>query len=470
MAGLGLAVVLLGGRAGATSPPTIYDNYQMFPVGSRAAGMAGAYTALACDEAALHYNPAALGCAESSRLEVTANAYMLQAYAVPNAVGRGQDISAVTYHSIPTIVGAVRILRDAEEPSGKGRVTFGVGVSVPQSLALTIDPPNPNQINYVSTSVRDDVTAGDIGVGWQVTPWLAIGASLGGVLRTFDAHSSFLLVDTVSLPCGPLNTSRCRDFAGFNSEQSAFAIGGRGKFGARVVPAEHVSLGVTVTTPTFHVYGQYTENDALTAALTSVDKNGNQGQIFAAEPTRFRGSSEVGFPLRVALGGAYSTPRWTLSVDASVNFPHQVRVAYDLQEIHIHGLPPPTGTVAPIEYSPQFQPNANVGLALALAKNVELDLGGFTDISSVSDTDIKKHSLDRVNMFGGSFAIGVLGKQSRGWVGASFEFGTAEAKVPSGHFTLDEVLTTGLPNDATSTVTRWTLAGIIGSSYSFLKE
>ena len=45
----------------------------------RAAGMAGAYTALACDEGALHYNPASLSCAASSHLELTATAYVLQA-------------------------------------------------------------------------------------------------------------------------------------------------------------------------------------------------------------------------------------------------------------------------------------------------------------------------------------------------------------------------------------------------------
>ena len=443
-AGLALAIGLVGRHAAATSPPTIYDNYQMFPVGSRAAGMGGAYTALACDEAALHYNPAALGCADSSRLEVTANAYMLQAYAVPNAFGRGQDISAVTYHSIPTIVGAVRIVRDADEPSGVGRVTFGLGVSLPQSLALKIDPPNPNQINYVSNSVRDDVTAGDIGVGWQVTPWLAVGASIGGALRTFEAHAGFLLVDTTALPCGPKNAASCRDFVALSTEQSAFAIGGRGKFGARVVPAEHLSLGLVVTTPTFDVYGQYTENDTLTGTLTAVDAKGNQGQVFAAEPTRLTGSSEVGFPLRVAIGGAYSAPRWTLSVDASLNFPHQVRVAYDLTAVHIQGVAPQAGAIPALTYAPQFQPNANVGLATTIAKNIELDLGAFTDISSVSSD--AKHSLDRVNMFGGSFAIGVLGKQSRGWVGASYEAASA-GRVPSGHFTLEEVLQTGLPND-----------------------
>jgi hypothetical protein len=55
------ALLCASRAASAVDVPTIYDNMHMFPVGSRAAGMGGAYTALSCDEAALHYNPGALG-------------------------------------------------------------------------------------------------------------------------------------------------------------------------------------------------------------------------------------------------------------------------------------------------------------------------------------------------------------------------------------------------------------------------
>src|SRR5688500_4951303 len=89
-----LASIAVERSARATSPPTIYDNAQPYPLGSRAAGMGGSYTALACDEAALHYNPAALGCARDSRLELAANVYMLQHFDVPNAIGPGEGVTA----------------------------------------------------------------------------------------------------------------------------------------------------------------------------------------------------------------------------------------------------------------------------------------------------------------------------------------------------------------------------------------
>src|SRR3954465_2299854 len=86
--------------ARALNNPTVYDNYQMVPLGSRAAGMGGAYTALACDEGALHYNPASLSCSDSSHLELSANAYVLQGLLVHGALGPGEDMTAVSYHSI----------------------------------------------------------------------------------------------------------------------------------------------------------------------------------------------------------------------------------------------------------------------------------------------------------------------------------------------------------------------------------
>src|SRR5262249_18345688 len=126
-----LAFAASEGTARATASPTVYDNYQNFPIGSRAAGMGGAYTALASDEAALHYNPAALSCAAYSHLELVANAYVLDGIFIPNAFSKGQDVSAITYHSVPSIVGGVRILSEGDEVTHAGRLAFGITVSLP---------------------------------------------------------------------------------------------------------------------------------------------------------------------------------------------------------------------------------------------------------------------------------------------------------------------------------------------------
>src|ERR1700747_434129 len=101
-AALLLAITSLSREALAINVPSVYDNAQGIPIGSRAAGMGGAYTALACDEASLHYNPASLSCAASSHLELSANAYVIQGALARGELGRGQDVSAVTFHSVPS--------------------------------------------------------------------------------------------------------------------------------------------------------------------------------------------------------------------------------------------------------------------------------------------------------------------------------------------------------------------------------
>jgi long-subunit fatty acid transport protein len=52
--------------------------YQPFPIGGRALGLGGAFTAIADDASAIHYNPAGIVDAKSPSLDVSTNLYGLQ--------------------------------------------------------------------------------------------------------------------------------------------------------------------------------------------------------------------------------------------------------------------------------------------------------------------------------------------------------------------------------------------------------
>ncbi|HSN97000.1 MAG TPA: hypothetical protein VLS89_01840, partial [Candidatus Nanopelagicales bacterium] len=65
-------------------------------------------------------------------------------------------------------------------------------------------------------------------------------------------------------------------------------------------------------------------------------------------------------------------------------------------------------------------------------------------------------------------ALGLLGKQARGWVGMSFSYGRGESRVQDGAYSLDNPSL--FEQDGRSTLTRWNLVGILGSNYSFLGE
>lgn len=445
---------------------TIYDNANSVPIGGRAAGMGGAYTALACDEGALHYNPASLSCAASSHLELTANAYVLQGLRATGALGPGGNISATTYHSIPSIVGAVYILHEGRQrtffDTYPERLTFGFSVSVPRTLALKVEPPKPADRDYAAFSIREDLTVGDLGMGYQFNKEVSVGVAIGGVLRTSERHSSWLLVREQGTPCADGSSSTCNDFISYANARSSLAIGGHIKAGVLVRPYKNLSFGLSLTAPSFHVHGSAKE----TTTLTRADATG-----FSALPVRATGSSAVGMPGRIAFGFAFVKRRYTFSGDISVNFARDVKVAYDMVAQQITGLGAPP-VVASTVMTPNTQPNLNIGASVPFGKTKEVNIGFFTDFSSVSKRDIEELGLSRIHMFGSSLTLGLLGKQSRAWIGASAEIGHTTTKVPGRDFNYDAAvrLRPGvLPDTNEATLVRWTAVGILGSNYSFLE-
>ena len=430
---------------------TVYAN-QSHLMGSRAAGMGGAYTALACDEAALHYNVAGLGCAEHSHLELVANAYMVQSYSLPRALGEGQDLKATTYHSIPSAVGAVYIVSRGEPETRRGRQAFGFLVTVPASISLKSEPTNTASRNYLTTSIRDDVLAGDIGYAYQLGTNLTLGVSAGGLLRTSNTTTAFLVTRPLALPGVTGN-----EFVSASTEVETLAIGLRAKVGVRWTPTRSLAFGWQLTTPTWDVYGSYRQSyNVATATLDA------SGPSIDATPVRFSGASGAGFPLRFAVGAAYLGKGYTLSADASVNLPRSIKVASQVVPQRVAGLA--DADASPITLERVVQPNVALGAEVRLTPEVAVEVGAFTDLSSVPRTSTNEDHLD---MFGGSLALTLLGAQTRGTFGLSFSYGSAETRVASGAFTLDAVSSAG---SVTSTVSRWNLIGMIGSNYSFLPD
>src|SRR6185295_19214601 len=100
---------------------------------------------------------------------------------------------------------------------------------------------------------------------------------------------------------------------------------------------------------------------------------------------RSTGESQVGMPGRVAIGFAFVKRRYTFSGDVSVNIPQTVKMAYAMNN-----------GVGDTVIHPVAQPNLNLGASVPFGKTREVNIGFFTDTSSVSSRDIRDIGLSRV--------------------------------------------------------------------------
>jgi hypothetical protein len=325
-------------------------------------------------------------------------------------------------------------------------------------VALQINPPHANERNFASYSVRDDLTCADLGLSYQLNREIAVGFSIGGALRTTEQSASWLLVRNKNTLCA---SGGCADFLAYDVSRSYLALGMRFKLGFLFRPIKNFSFGLNVVTPSINLYGSAVENATLTHA---------DGAGFHAVPMRATGSSHLDSPLRIAVGMAYVKKRYTFTGDLSLNFPRQVEFAHDMVAANVTGVP--TTKAMDGTLSPTFQPNINLGASVPFGPTKELNIGFFSDFSSVSNTDIRTQGSDRVHMFGGSMTLGLLSERSRVWVGTAAEIGHTTTRVPGRGFNYDQVSTLPpgvLPASGDATLVRWTLIGVLGSNYSFLE-
>src|SRR5438093_1350102 len=77
------------------------SNFRPYIVGSRAAGMGGAFTALADDGGGPYYNPGGMAFARRSSLSLSASVYGLVSGSFADALGDGHEFSYQNLNTFP---------------------------------------------------------------------------------------------------------------------------------------------------------------------------------------------------------------------------------------------------------------------------------------------------------------------------------------------------------------------------------
>lgn len=163
-----------------------YNNYQ-YILGERAAGMGGAYTAIANDSTALWYNPAGLARISDLSMNVSANTYSYMQtktpgfFELPKADGSTESVDLE--ESDFSVVGNTLIL--GKKLGNKQAVSFGLLVPYQDTLLGTLKAKGVNGPGGDTENFQEELstvsayTLAMLGYGLKARDNLNIGASLG---------------------------------------------------------------------------------------------------------------------------------------------------------------------------------------------------------------------------------------------------------------------------------------------------
>jgi long-chain fatty acid transport protein len=161
-------------------------------ISARGVGFAGAFTAIADDPTALHYNPAGLGFLSANDVQVGLELVVAPRTFVPiDAAGeRGASQDATPVAPLPSLGFAYRLTQD-DVPTG---AVIGIGLWNSYGGSLEYDPlpPGTPAINSTTEAVLEVVP----GVGYQINDVVAVGIGVRVGIGLFDANTSVKPLDT----------------------------------------------------------------------------------------------------------------------------------------------------------------------------------------------------------------------------------------------------------------------------------
>lgn len=389
------ALLILAATAAAAVPsrPRGDDSsFRPYLVGARAAGLGGAFTALADDGSGPYYNPGGIAFVTRSQLSIAGSVYGLVSGTFDNALGIGAERHDFSYRNLnifPTATAGVWKLDDGSRPEHAD--VLSLGVFVPDAVNVDARDQILSQQNAV-TLVQQTQTVW-VGLTYaRRMGRLGIGASLFGLLGTNISQ-----LDLTAAGPATGNTAPA-DFAIVTARTDETRYGAVGALGVRWDATDALRLGLSVYTPA--VGSGSRRLFVRGAAAGAFGATGAPGiSVVNAEDLHATPTD----PWRVQAGIAWTAGRWTLAADAVY------LAARDVLDDAGRVAQVPGGAVSLARHVVrEAVVNGSVGAEYLLSERVPLRAGFFTDraaspaTSTTGDVQNSAH-LDR---FGGSTSIG----------------------------------------------------------------
>jgi len=357
-------------------------HYNNFLIGDRAAGMAGAYTAVSDDPTGLYYNPAGIVYGTGRNLSASVNAYYNSKKEYDNVLA-GNSWTRTSSSLLPNFFGIT-------QPMGK--LKYGFSYAVPDSISEDQDQvfyniPSGGGLTitqYVLNFNNDDNT-------YQFGPSLAgeitNNLSMGATLYFHRRSSQMTLNQLIYLSDG--------SFQWENQYVELSEQGLRPIVGLMWSPAEKVTIGLAVSKV-------YVTSSDLRSQLTT--KSASPVPTNTIDHSDISSTEKRDYPVEVRAGIAYfASSRLLLTVDG---------MYYNKVTDRVSVL------------------NGAVGAEYYLDKNWAVRGGLFSDMANTPDLAAgKTNQLEKIDNYGISASISNFTRNTSITLGTSITTGSGKAQI-----------------------------------------
>ncbi|MCX5789190.1 MAG: hypothetical protein NTX64_11895 [Elusimicrobia bacterium] len=342
------------------------STYQDVIVGERAAGMGGAFTALADDASAAYYNPAGLAAVGSQNLSLSANVMDYQGQRL-RGYFRGQDLRTNSVGFFPS---------DWYSVIHTTRATYAIAIIVPESVSATASADFSDPALRLKFDSRQSVQTYLIGpaVGLALTPRLHAGAAAYLLYGRYSNNFHGTITDPA--------TGRVDELF---QQITGYQVGAMGIAGLKYFLSDRVRLGLVLRT------GAQPSHRDDRLSIEYSDVSGPTG-TFTRTGSEAKGQTYYSrIPWSTTMGAAYlPSPAWTLAADLSV---------YAGARTSAYGT----------EYTNKATCNVNLGAEYAATPSMPLRFGFFTNRSAApGPTDGSEPQPGHVDQYGVTASVGLV--------------------------------------------------------------
>jgi long-chain fatty acid transport protein len=384
-------------------------NFRPYVVGSRAAGMGGAFTALADDGSGPYYNPGGLAFVRRSQVSLSGSVYGVVSGKNSDALGDGHDFTFRDLNIFPVATSVVWKFGENDQPEGDGSA-LAVSVFVPDAIRT-------NDRDKLGSAENAFFVSQEQQTIWTGLTWarrwgrLGLGASLYGLFGT----------SLNQLELTAVNASNSSDFVTITSRTDEATYGVVGSIGLRWEVSDSVSLGFSAFSPELgwgnrRSFVRIAAGDNVSAPGAPATVVVVNAEDLSATPT---------LPARIQAGIAWSGDRWVLTADG---------IFLPGREVH-DDVNDPQGLDRYIKRNAVF--NAALGMEYRASDAVRLRVGFFTDFAA-TDEPVRQtpgsssaNNSTHVDRYGGTLSGGFRTEHTSTDVGINLSYGTGTDLVPN---------------------------------------